>query len=204
MFDGLDGFAARLLNANSRLGAQLDSLADLITFGVAPAALMYSFKLFKMNYALGTNLYIPVGMLIALVWPVCTAYRLARFNVEKKDDSFKGLPSPVAGLLVAFMPLIFSDDFLGVPSLVLILLYIFCAFLMVSTVRYTKPQVTFLHRFSKGRLTIALCFIILILIFAGWRYGLFYAAVILFSITLLYLVTGIVSLLIHSIQKYRL
>ena len=206
LFDGLDGFAARLLDANSTLGAQLDSLADLITFGVAPATLMYSFKLSKMNYALSANLYIPLGMLIALVWPACTAYRLARFNVEKKDDSFKGLPSPVAGLLVALMPLIFSDEpaSIGIIDLVLTLLYIFCAFLMVSTLRYAKPQVTFLRRFSSGRLSIALCFITLILIFIGWRYGLFYTALSLFTITLLYLVTGLVSLLIHSIQKYRL
>ena len=204
LFDGLDGFAARLLNAKSSLGAQLDSLADIITFGVAPASLMYSFKLSEMNYALGGKLYLPVGMFLALVWPACAAYRLARFNIEKKDDTFKGLPSPVAGCLVALMPLIFNDSFIGVPDLLLIFLYIFCAFLMVSTVRYTKPQVTFLRRFSKERLALALCFIVFILLFTAWRYTFFYTAVILFAIALLYLVTGIISLLIHSIQKYRL
>ena len=110
LFDGLDGFAARLLNAKSSIGKNLDSLSDLVTFGVAPATLMYMFFLHKIEYEFLNKTSIPIGMLLATIWPACTAYRLARFNVTSSKDSFSGLPSPLAGSLVGLLPIIFYDQ----------------------------------------------------------------------------------------------
>ena len=203
LFDGLDGFAARQLQAHSPLGAQLDSLADLITFGVAPAALMYSFKFSEMTYSFSDEFTISYGMFITLIWPVCTAYRLARFNVQKLKNSFTGLPAPIAGLIIAMTPFVFNQTILLLPDFVLLALYIVCAFLMVSTLSYTKPQLNFLHRFSKGRIAIAGVCVVLLIGITAWRYGLIHVTTGIFIIGLLYLVTGIVSFIIHKIQEYR-
>ena len=200
--DGLDGFAARLLDARSALGAQLDSLADLTAFGIAPAALMYSNILSTYNYDVGGGLFLPTGMLISAIFPACAAFRLARFNVVHDEDSFAGLPSPVAGVIVALMPLAFGE-LIPVPELVLIIIFVLTGFLMVSTVRYAKPQVTVLRRFSPVRLGIVIVFLAASLVFVGLRYGTDFSAAGLFTIIVLYVAVGVISLVIHAIQEYR-
>ena len=72
--DGLDGFAARLLNASSEVGAQLDSLADLTTFGIAPAALMYSLSLNDFMVPLTDRISLPAGMILAAIYPAAAAF----------------------------------------------------------------------------------------------------------------------------------
>ena len=76
--------------------------------------------------------------------------------------------------------------------------------MMVSTVRYPKPQVTFLRRFSRGRLFIVLVTVTIIFTFIGFYYGLNYIALVFLTIGIFYIVTGLVSLVIHTIQKYRI
>ncbi len=201
--DGLDGFAARLLKAKSNLGAYLDSIADMVTFGIAPAAIMYSFVLSEFDYTFLPGLYIPSGMLVAVSWPICAAYRLARFNVKSRDDSFEGLPSPAAAVIVALMPIVFSNLFF-VPTFILVCIYVSCAFLMVSTVRYAKPQTVFVRRFSRERLIIMVVVLLLVLLAVGWFYGELYVFTGLFGLFALYIVAGLVSLTIHTIQKYRM
>ena len=104
LIDGLDGRIARLIKGTSQVGKELDSLTDVISFGVAPAFIMYFWQL----NALGR-----VGWLICLVYVICVALRLARFNVNSetqsswKDNFFEGVPSPAGGILV-LTPLIFS------------------------------------------------------------------------------------------------
>jgi len=108
LVDFLDGFVARLFNATSEMGKQLDSLADVVSFGVAPAMIIYQFL--RMSYANEENgidisiLYlIPVFILAG-----ASAYRLAKFNLDHSQQyGFKGLPTPAMGLLVASMPLIY-------------------------------------------------------------------------------------------------
>ena len=199
--DGLDGFAARLLNASSELGAQLDSLADLTAFGIAPGALMYSLVLHNYTLPLSPDVNFPIGMLIASVFPICAAYRLARFNVQHISDSFSGLPSPVAGSIVGLMPLI-SGDILNIPDWVFALIFVLSAFLMVSTVKYSKPQVS--RRFTPVRLGILMVFLILALIFIGIKYNFTYSFMGIFFISFIYIVSGLVSLIIQLIQKYRM
>lgn len=106
--DFLDGFVARLFKATSELGKQLDSLADVVSFGVAPGMIIYEFL--KMSYAqqeggLDTNM---VFIIPAFIIPCAGAYRLARFNIDTtQSNGFKGVPIPAAGLLIASFPLIF-------------------------------------------------------------------------------------------------
>ncbi len=202
--DGLDGFAARLLNARSELGAQLDSLADLTAFGIAPAVVFYMFVLQDYNYEASADLDIPTGMLISAVYPACAAYRLARFNVGTPEGGFVGLPSPVAGITVALMPLAF-DELIPIPDIALIVVFVLAAFLMVSTVRYAKPQeARFFKRFSRMRLGILLAFLIGVLVFVGYTYGSDYSAAGIFTIITIYTATGLVALIFHAIQKYRM
>jgi|TARA_B100000287_G_scaffold251794_1_gene236603 CDP-diacylglycerol--serine O-phosphatidyltransferase len=104
IIDGLDGRIARLIQGTSKVGKELDSLTDVISFGVAPAFIMYFWKLNELGR---------VGWLICLIYVVCVALRLARFNVNSgqepswRDNFFEGVPSPAGGVLV-LMPLIYS------------------------------------------------------------------------------------------------
>jgi CDP-diacylglycerol---serine O-phosphatidyltransferase len=107
IIDFLDGFVARLFNATSAMGKQLDSLADVVSFGVAPAMILY--QLLRIAYiqeetGLDTSI---IALLPAFIFPCAGAYRLARFNIDKSQVSgFKGVPIPAAGLVVASFPLI--------------------------------------------------------------------------------------------------
>ncbi len=104
LIDGLDGRIARLIKGTSKVGKELDSLTDMISFGVAPAFIMYFWKL---------NTLGRFGWLVCLVYVICVALRLARFNVNSsqepswRDNFFEGVPSPAGGILV-LTPLIFS------------------------------------------------------------------------------------------------
>ena len=104
LIDGLDGRIARLIKGTSKVGKELDSLTDMISFGVAPAFIMYFWKL---------NTLGRFGWLLCLIYVICVALRLARFNVNTgqapswRDNFFEGVPSPAGGILV-LTPLIFS------------------------------------------------------------------------------------------------
>ena len=104
LIDGLDGRIARLIKATSKVGKELDSLTDMISFGVAPAFIMYFWNL---------NTLGRFGWLLCLVYIICVALRLARFNVNSnqepswRDNFFEGVPSPAGGILV-LTPLILS------------------------------------------------------------------------------------------------
>ena len=106
--DFLDGFVARALKASSEMGKQLDSLADVVSFGVAPGMIVFEFL--RRSFASQEN-----GLDINLVWvipafiiPCAGAYRLARFNIDTSQSTgFKGVPIPAAGLLIASFPLIY-------------------------------------------------------------------------------------------------
>ena len=104
LIDGLDGRIARLIKGTSKVGKELDSLTDMISFGVAPAFVMFFWKLNSLGR---------FGWLLCLVYVICVALRLARFNVNSnqesswRDNFFEGVPSP-AGAVLVLTPLIFS------------------------------------------------------------------------------------------------
>jgi CDP-diacylglycerol---serine O-phosphatidyltransferase len=106
--DFLDGFVARLFNASSEMGKQLDSLADVVSFGVAPSMIMYQFL--RMSYV-GSATSVDTSMWLlfpAFIIAATGAYRLARFNLDNSQQyGFKGVPIPAAGLLIASLPLIY-------------------------------------------------------------------------------------------------
>jgi CDP-diacylglycerol--serine O-phosphatidyltransferase len=105
--DFLDGFLARLMNVPSEMGKQLDSLSDVVSFGVAPGMIL--FQLLRLSYAQEDNgLDISFLALVpAFIFPVAAAWRLAKFNISTdQSDSFRGVPSPAAGLVIASLPLI--------------------------------------------------------------------------------------------------
>lgn len=136
--DSLDGIVARLVKASSAIGVQLDSLADAITFGVAPTILVYQFSLHSFDW---------VGLLISSLLMFGGAYRLARFNVQLvgfDKDYFNGLPIPAQAVTICTF--ILSSSWLASnlsfnTNFVLIPLVILLAFLMVSTIKYdTLPK----------------------------------------------------------------
>ncbi len=114
VIDFLDGFVARLLKASSEMGKQLDSLADVVSFGVAPGMIVYEFL--RLSYAQqedGLNIN-ALLLLPAFIIPCAGAYRLARFNIDTSlSNGFKGVPIPAAGLLIASFPLIFWYGSIG-------------------------------------------------------------------------------------------
>ena len=132
LIDGLDGRIARLIKATSKVGKELDSLTDVISFGVAPSFVMYFWSLNNLG---------KFGWLLCLIYVVCVTLRLARFNVNSneepswKDNFFEGVPSPAGGILV-LMPLIFSlseFDFLIISYNILVpVFFISVSFLLIS------------------------------------------------------------------------
>jgi CDP-diacylglycerol--serine O-phosphatidyltransferase len=154
LFDSLDGRVARLIKGTSLVGKELDSLADVISFGVAPAFIMYFWLLNDLG---------KFGWLLCLIYVVCVALRLARFNVSSneepswKDNFFEGLPSPAGGILI-LMPLIFSlsefDIFSINYNLVVPVFFIIISFLLISKI----PTYSFKKIVIPRRMTIFVLF----------------------------------------------
>ena len=136
LMDALDGRIARLIKATSKIGKELDSLGDVISFGVAPAFIMYFWNLQYLD---------KLGWLVCLIYVICVALRLARFNVNSneepswRDNFFEGIPSPAGGIIV-LMPLIFSFSDLGKPNfipdynLLVPIFFITVSILLISTI----------------------------------------------------------------------
>ncbi len=142
VIDFLDGFIARLFKASSEMGKQLDSLADVVSFGVAPGLILY--QLLRISYiqeesGMDVSLW---AFAPALLIPCAGAWRLARFNIgQNTSGDFQGLPIPAAGLVVASLPLILFYDNLQLSGLLLNkwMLYgiiLLLSYLMTSRLRF--------------------------------------------------------------------
>ena len=135
LMDALDGRIARLIKGTSKMGKELDSLGDVISFGVAPALIMYFWNLQYLE---------KLGWFVCLIYVVCVALRLARFNISSedepswKDNFFEGMPSPAGGIIVLF-PLIFSFSGLGEVlfkinyDILVPILFVIVSVLLIST-----------------------------------------------------------------------
>ncbi len=137
--DFLDGFVARLFKATSAIGRELDSLADVVSFGVAPGMIFY--QLLRISYigeesGLDTSIW---ALLPALIFPCAGAYRLARFNTDDSQQyGFKGVPIPAAGLVVASLPIILLYNYYDLNHILLnkwtlYAMILVLSYLMVST-----------------------------------------------------------------------
>ena len=141
ILDFFDGFAARLLKVNSEIGKQLDSMADMVTFGVAPGILMYQLIAMTNENPLCASSGVgnPLGIshvltisLIAFLIPIFSAIRLVKFNIDTRQiSSFIGLPTPAAAIFIASLPIIganynanFSLELLIVTTVILSLLLV--------------------------------------------------------------------------------
>lgn len=163
--DFLDGFVARLFKATSELGKQLDSLADVVSFGVAPAMIMFQFL--RISFAReedGLNVTFLV-LLPALIIAMAAAYRLGKFNIDSSQQyGFKGVPTPAVGLLIASFPLIYWNEanhnvaLLLLNKWVLYALIISLSWLMVSNIPLLALK--FKDKTLKGNLPIIILVII--------------------------------------------
>ncbi len=109
VFDFLDGFAARLLNAYSEIGAQLDSLADLVSFGLAPGFILFNMINISHGQPGNTASSTTFMPFLGFIIPLFAALRLAKFNIDdKQQNSFLGIPTPAVAILIASYPLIKS------------------------------------------------------------------------------------------------
>jgi len=182
ILDALDGRVARLSKTGTRFGAELDSLVDIVSFGVAPAFLMY-----QVEFTSGG----PAAWIFCYFYVMAAAIRLARFNVTQAGRAkayFIGLPSPAAGMTLAtYYPFTQTDLYAslhGVPwHLTLTFLMIALTILMVSNVHYaTLPRAGF--RTASGLLGLTL--IVVILVFGIWKHDVF-----LFPLGIAYMLYGV-------------
>ncbi len=194
IFDMLDGRAARLLGADTRFGAQLDSLADLVSFGMAPGIIMYSWSLSRMGTA---------GWVATLIFCAASAVRLARFNVQsvrdegatKADPFFTGLPTPAAACMM-LLPLVLSFqgaqiawiEILRQPWVVLSMTAI-TSVMMVS--RLPTPSIKYMRLSREHRLAAGFCGGILAMLLVLWPWAT------LTGVLLIYMATIPVAAYVH-------
>jgi CDP-diacylglycerol--serine O-phosphatidyltransferase len=195
VFDMLDGTMARLTKSSSALGVQLDSLSDLVSFGVAPAFLVYKTHLIH---------YDALGIIISSLLMIAGGLRLARFNVQLVGFSksfFTGLPIPSAAITVASFIIAFYSKGAGFnPAVInyIIPLVVILSYLMVSTIKYdTFPKFTKKELKDKPYLYFAPLVLLLIFIFIPIKR-------ILFLIFVLIILFGIFRHLYNMLSKNKL
>ena len=179
-FDFLDGNAARILKAHSELGKQLDSLADMVSFGVAPGMMIF---LMLSSHCSGSSNFVEkmqIAPYFALLIPVCSALRLAKFNIDLRQEvNFIGMPTPAIGIFFASVPLVlyvqpnmlslvrfdFLVTFFSNPRILTILI-VFFSYLLISDFRIFSMK--FKSRAWKGnqlRFILLICAVILLFLF---------------------------------------
>ncbi len=183
VFDGLDGKVARLVKGTSEFGVQLDSLADVVSFGVAPALLVYHWQFEGFHQ---------VGIMATFLFVACGALRLARFNVQTKKISnlfFVGLPIPGAAAVIAssvlFVTRMGFAEYENLAWVYLVMVFLL-AFLMVSTVPYYSfKNLSFL----KVRPFNTIVILVVILFFIGSKPN-----IAIFTVMVAYVISGFVLL----------
>lgn len=193
VLDGLDGRLARILGSDSKMGAELDSLADFLNFGVAPPLVIYFWALQDMRNA---------AWLAVLIYAVCCVMRLARFNVSSKSEEgsssgayFQGVPSP-AGALLVMLPIFLSFAFPHLPRLPsgVISVYIACiGLLMISRMPTWSFKTTKISRENVKFFLVGFAFVAAALLIYFW--------VALVVLCLAYVVTILWSLLSKTSAK---
>jgi CDP-diacylglycerol--serine O-phosphatidyltransferase len=191
IFDGLDGWVARLTNTTTRFGIELDSLSDLVAFGVAPAVLLYKWALIPFGR---------VGWAAAFLFVVCGALRLARYNVQMgstESKAFTGMPIPGAATVIATFVLFYHElwhTITGKNYFILILM-LFLSVLMVSTLRFHGAKEVNLRKRKPFSILVGIV-VIFTLIVA-------HPPVALFIFAMIYLVGGIIENIYLYYMKRR-
>lgn len=193
IFDGLDGWIARLTNTSTRFGVELDSLSDLVAFGVAPSVMMYKWTLMPFGR---------LGWAAAFLFVACGALRLARFNVQTGSTgskAFKGIPIPgAAAVLSSIVIFYYGFDFhVGPPgkNYFYPIFTIMLALLMVSTLRF--HGVKELDFRERKPFWVLIVFVLILFVF------LIHASSAMFIFAMAYLVWGIIENAFLFIRKIR-
>ena len=174
VIDFLDGYVARALNAKSEIGKQLDSLADMVTFGVLPSIIIY--QLLERSYFLESgSLYTSKLFLLPALLIACGAcWRLAKFNIdERQHESFVGLPSPANAIFIASLPMIYIGNDYGLGNLlinkwVLYGLILIFSWLMVSELKMFSLKVKSLGWRGNELRVIFILLTLLMIFFLHW------------------------------------
>lgn len=208
LFDGLDGRIARMTNTSSEFGRELDSLADVITFGVAPSLLAYLWgvsKVLPSHFPLIESRVRHFGVAICFLFLVCGACRLARFNISVNPQPrnpgrpgrkyFVGMPIPAgAGCIAAVVHFEGGSPIYNLwESAVWVALIAFVGFLMVSSWRFWSGKEIDFGQRKPGRLLVLL--VLLLAVIVEWH------AVALLVIAMVYLVSGVVARLAYSLHR---
>jgi CDP-diacylglycerol---serine O-phosphatidyltransferase len=170
--DFLDGFVARLFKATSKMGEQLDSLSDMVSFGVAPGMILY--QLLRLSFAQeenGLNASI-LSLLPAFIFTAAAAWRLAKFNISaNQSNSFRGVPTPSAGLLIASFPLIIRYEYFGMQQLFINKWFLYGVTVLISYFMVSNLQLMalkfsdFSYRNNAGRfILVALSAVVIIVL----------------------------------------
>ncbi|MBS1517171.1 MAG: CDP-diacylglycerol--serine O-phosphatidyltransferase [Bacteroidetes bacterium] len=181
LFDAVDGLAARLTNSASRFGVELDSLSDVISFGLAPSILLYNIYLRELG---------DLGVVLSSLIMVFAAIRLARFNVQLsgfEKSKFNGLPAPMSAFTVCTYILFYYDKIFseGLSNTILIILSVFLPLMMVSRVKYESIPKPSLRSIKKNPIVYIIILLAVILIIATKGEG-------SFSFCLFYIFSGII------------
>ena len=208
LFDGLDGRIARMTNTTSDFGRELDSLADVITFGVAPAILAWIWGCHQIPELWQPDLrhkIIQLGAIITFLFVIAGASRLARFNISKNPQPknpgrpgrkyFVGMPIPAGAAMIA-ATVHFGD---GAPidrwweSLLWLVFLVLISYLMVSTWRFWSPKGIDLRTRQPFWVFLLICGFLALL----W----YYSEYVLFSLGLLYLISGIIARFAYAMKR---
>ena len=180
VFDGLDGPIARLTNSTTRFGIELDSLSDLVSFGVAPAVILYKWSLMEFGR---------IGWAAAFLFVACGALRLARYNVQMgsiEKKSFTGMPIPAAASIIAATVIFYNEiSWSGSKSIFILSLAFVLSILMVSTLRFHGAKE---FDFKKRK-----PFWILVVIAVGFAVMIMRIEIALFIFAMTYLTAGIIE-----------
>jgi CDP-diacylglycerol--serine O-phosphatidyltransferase len=173
LMDFFDGFAARLLKVSSDMGKQLDSLADVVSFGVAPAFIVLQFLRLSLATDVNALSQTSIWLFGAFIIPMAGAYRLARFNIDTEQTTyFKGVPIPMIGLLTAAFPLIYWQSPSPLLSKMLLSpLFWFAYILIVSFLMVMKlPMLALKGLGNKKQLILPLLLVVLEVLVTAFFY----------------------------------
>jgi CDP-diacylglycerol---serine O-phosphatidyltransferase len=191
IFDGLDGWVARLTNSTTKFGIELDSLSDLVAFGVAPSVLLYKWALFPFNR---------IGWAAAFLFMACGALRLARYNVQMgstESKAFTGMPIPAAATIVSSLVIFYHEVWDAAPgrNYYILLLTVVLAVLMVSTLKYHgAKEIDFSRRKP---------FLVLVAIVVLLTLVVMHPPITLFIFAMIYLIGGILENIIVYYRRGR-
>ena len=191
VFDGLDGWIARLTNTSTRFGIELDSLSDLVAFGVAPSLMMYMWALTPFGRW---------GWAAAFLFVACGALRLARFNIQTGapgSKAFKGMPIPGAATVVSSIVIFYHDFWIGIPekNIFFLIITIVLSLLMVSTIRYHGlKEIDFREKKPFWFLIVFVLILFVLLV---------HPSTAIFIFAMAYLVWGIIEHILFLIRRKR-